>query len=132
MIGLTPINNDYYLQSIDEFPPCPIVNHEHLIATQNRINTILDRVNINQDDRDYLKILGMLVYDYEEKNEVFPQLKPIDILDDLINNQNVKTTDLLDIFKTELNIFDILNHQREITPEEAQKLNNYAFELFHG
>ena len=131
MIGLTPISN-YYLQLINEFPPRPIGNQDELIATQKRINSILDKANINQDDRDYVKVLGMLVYDYEEKNEVFPKLEPIEILDDLINNQKIKTIDLLNIFKSESDIVQIVNHQRQITNDEAQKLNEYAFRFFHG
>ena len=131
MIGLTPISN-YYLQLVNEFPPRPIGNQDELIATQKRINSILDKANINQDDRDYVKVLGMLVYDYEEKNEVFPKLEPIEILDDLINNQKIKTIDLLNIFKSESDIVQIVNHQRQITNDEAQKLNEYAFRFFHG
>jgi HTH-type transcriptional regulator/antitoxin HigA len=131
MIGLTPISN-YYLQLINEFPPRPIKNEDELRETQKRINFILDKANLTQDDQDYLKVLGMLVYDYEEKYEIFPELKPLEILDDLINNQGIKAEELLEIFESESIIFDILNNQCQITIEESKKLNNYAFNCFHG
>jgi HTH-type transcriptional regulator/antitoxin HigA len=130
-IGLTPVSN-YYLQLINEFPPRPIVNEDELIATQKRINFILDKTNINQDDRDYLKVLGMLVYDYEEKNEIFSELEPLEILENLINNEGVKPQDLLEIFESKSIIFDSLNNQHKISIEQRKKLNNYAFNFFHG
>jgi len=64
----------YYLSLITKFPPRPITNDAELIANQQMINSILDKNNLNQDDQDYLRVLGMLVYEYEEKNEQFPEL----------------------------------------------------------
>jgi HTH-type transcriptional regulator / antitoxin HigA len=130
MIGLTSISN-YYLQLISEFPPHPIKNDDELRETQKRINLILDKANFTQDDQDYLKILGMLVYDYEEKYEHFPKLESVEILQSLIN-EGVKSEDLLDIFVNESIISDIFNNQHKITKEEAEKLNNYAFNFFHA
>ena len=40
-IGLKEANN-YYLQLVMEFPPRPIKNDEELMATQNRVNVILN------------------------------------------------------------------------------------------
>lgn len=65
------IPNSYYLQLLTTFPPRPIATEADFIATQNRINSILDQPIITQDDRDYLKILGMLIYEYEENYENF-------------------------------------------------------------
>ena len=61
--------NSYYMELITTFPPRPITNEAELIATQNRINDILDKGPLTRDDRDYLSVLGMLVYEYEEKHE---------------------------------------------------------------
>ena len=67
--------NNYYIELITTFPPRPITNEAELIATQNRINSILDKGSLTKDDRDYLKILGMLVYEYEEKHEPIPTIR---------------------------------------------------------
>ncbi|MCV3214220.1 transcriptional regulator [Plectonema radiosum NIES-515] len=55
--------SSYYIELITTFPPRPITNEAELIATKNRINSILDNRNLTQNDRDYLKVLGTLVYD---------------------------------------------------------------------
>lgn len=61
-------------------PPRPITNDAEFNATQAQIHLILDRSQLTQDDRDYLKVLGMLVYDYEEQHEPMPMLKGTELL----------------------------------------------------
>jgi HTH-type transcriptional regulator/antitoxin HigA len=53
------------------FPPRPITNELEYQATQTQINKILDKSELNADDRAYLKILGLNIYDYEEQTESF-------------------------------------------------------------
>ena len=61
----------YYLELINVFPPRPIDNELKYAATQTQINKILDKSELNSDDRAYLKILGLTMYDYEEQTESF-------------------------------------------------------------
>lgn len=61
----------YYLELITAFPPRPITNELEYEATQAQINKILDKPQLNSDDRAYLKILGLTIYDYEEQTESF-------------------------------------------------------------
>jgi len=72
--------SSYYIENITTFPPRPITCEAELIATKNRIDSIVSRRNITQDDRDYLNVLGTLVYDYEQKYEPMPVLKGIALL----------------------------------------------------
>jgi HTH-type transcriptional regulator / antitoxin HigA len=55
---------------IANFSPCRIASAAQLEATQQQINSILDRGNLTPDDIDYLRVLGMLVYEYERQHEV--------------------------------------------------------------
>ena len=119
--GLTTPSH-YYLSLITKFAPRPITNDAELMATQQRINSILDRNNINQDDRDYLQVLGMLVYDYEEKNENFPELTDGELLQTLMEDYNLKIPDFLGIFEQEQTILDILNGKRKLNSQEAFKV----------
>ena len=121
--GLTTPST-YYLNLITEFAPRPITNDAELAATQQRINSILDKNNLNQDDRDYLRILGMLVYDYEEKDEQFPELTDVELLQTLMEEYNLKISDFLGIFPQEQTILDILNGNRQLNPQETFKLRS--------
>jgi HTH-type transcriptional regulator/antitoxin HigA len=62
-------SDSYYLELIRAFPLRPITNEDELIATQNRIDLISNKKQLTQDDRDYLAVLGLLLHDYEERNE---------------------------------------------------------------
>ena len=122
-IGLTSPSS-YYLNLITEFVPRPITNDAELMAIQQRINSILDRKNLNQDERDYLRVLGMLVYEYEEKNEQFPELTDGELLQTLMEEYNLKIQDFLEIFQQEQTILDILNGKRQLNSQEAFKLRS--------
>lgn len=119
--GLT-IPSPYYLSLITEFAPRPITNDLELSITQERINTILDQKNLSQDDRDYINVLGMLVYDYEEKNEQFPKLTDGELLQTLMEDYNLEIRDFLGIFEQEQTILDILDGKRQLNSQETFKL----------
>ena len=71
MTSSLKIPSRYYMELITTFPPRPIDNELEYAATQTQINKILDKSELNSDDRAYLKILGLTIYDYEEQTESF-------------------------------------------------------------
>ncbi len=111
-----------YLDLVTEFAPRPIRNEAELIATQERVNELLDGKKLNQDDRDYLRVLGMLIYEYEETNESFPVLTDRELLETLMKEYNLKIEDFLSIFGQEQTILDVLNGN--LTSEEAVKVQS--------
>ena len=104
------------------FRPCPITNDAELIATQNQINSILDKGKLTQDDRDYLKVLGTLVYDYEDKNEPMPTLQGVELLKALLEESNLQPKDLTSICESESTVLDILDGKRELTATQIKEL----------
>lgn len=117
--------SSYYMELINAFPPRPITNEDELIATQNQINLVLNRKELTQDDRDYLKILGMLVYDYEEQHEAMPVLREVELLKALIEESNLEPKDLVPIFESETLVLEILNNEREITDRQINELADF-------
>jgi HTH-type transcriptional regulator / antitoxin HigA len=120
--------SSYYMELITEFPPRPITNEAELDATQERINFVLDKRKITQDDRDYLKILGMLVYEYEEEHEPpMPTLKGVGLLKALMEESNLHINDLIPIFGDEVVVVEVLNSERPLTQPQISQLA----EFFH-
>ncbi|XZN89968.1 MAG: helix-turn-helix domain-containing protein [Microcoleus sp.] len=117
--------SSYYIEIITTFPPRPITCEAELIATQNRIDSILSRRNLTQDDRDYLNVLGTLVYDYEQKCEPMPVLKGIALLKALIIEDNIQEKDLVDIFESDFFVSEVMNQKRELTASQIQKLATF-------
>ncbi|MBD0303515.1 MAG: transcriptional regulator [Tolypothrix sp. T3-bin4] len=114
--------NSYYIELITTFPPRPITNEAELIATQNQITSILDKGKLTQDDRDYLKVLGTLVYDYEDKNEPMPTLKAVELLKALLEESNLQPKDLAPICQSESILLNILDGKRELTATQIKEL----------
>jgi HTH-type transcriptional regulator/antitoxin HigA len=111
-IGLKKSNDDY-LNLVIEFPPRPITNEIEWRNIQQRINTILEKKNLTQEDRDYLRVLGMLVYDYEQKFEPMPKLEKVELLEALMQDYDIKMQDFLNVFDTEETILAILQNKRK-------------------
>ena len=110
------------MELINTFPPRPITNEAELIATQNQINFILDKENFTQDDRDYLKVLGTLVYDYEQQHEPIPILKGVELLKALLEESNLQPKDLAHICESESTVLDILNGKRQLSDNQIKGL----------
>ena len=100
--------SSYYIEIITTFPPRPITCEAEFIVTQNRIDSIVSRSNLTQDDRDYLNVLGTLVYDYEQKHEPMPVLKGIALLKALMVEDNIQEKDLVDIFESESWVSEVM------------------------
>ncbi|NDJ15939.1 transcriptional regulator [Myxacorys almedinensis A] len=114
--------SSYYMQLINAFPPRPITTEVELEATQTQINSILDRGRLTQDDQDYLKVLGMLVYEYEEKTEVFPRLTGVELLRALLDEMSLMPEDLVPIVGAESTVVEILNGMSQPTEIQVQQL----------
>ena len=114
--------SSYYFQLINTFPPRPINNEAQLLATQDQIDAIIDRQNITQDDKDYLEVLGTLVYDYEQKHEPMPVVEGIELLKALMSEDNLQPCDLISIFEDESSIALVLEKKKEMTAKQVQKL----------
>ncbi|WP_445246312.1 helix-turn-helix domain-containing protein [Microcoleus sp. OTE_8_concoct_300] len=117
--------SSYYIEIITTFPPRPITCEAELIATQNRIDSIVSRSNLTQDDRDYLNVLGTLVYDYEQKHEPMPVLKGMALLKALMVEDNIQEKDLVYIFESESWVSEVMNGKRELTAGQIHKLAKF-------
>ena len=118
-------NSSAYIELLKTFPPRPITVEEELIATQKAIDSLLDKGELTPDERDYLNVLGTLVYEYEQTLEPIPDIYGIELLTALIEEFNLRQKDLVPIFKTESIVSDILHEKRQLTTEHIQKLAEF-------
>lgn len=118
-------NSSAYIELLKTFPPRPITAEEELIATQKAIDSLLDKGELTPDERDYLNVLGTLVYEYEQTLEPIPDIYGIELLKALIEEFDLRQKDLVPIFKTESIVSDILHEKRQLTTEHIQKLAEF-------
>lgn len=115
-------NNPKYIDLLNTFPPRPIKSEEELAATQDVIDSLIDRGYLTEDEKDYLNLLGALVYEYEQKQSPLPDIYGVDLLKCLIEELGLRQKDLVTIFKTESIVSDVLNNRKKLTARHIQEL----------
>ena len=116
---------DKYLELLKQYPPRPIHNEEDLEMMQEVINRLLDKPQLTVEEREYLNVLGSLIYEYEENQEPIPDIYGIELLKFILEERNLQKQDLLSIFEDQSILDDIFNRQREITDIHVQKLADF-------
>lgn len=117
--------NTGYTNLLISFPPRPIKSEEDLEKTQVIVNSLLDKGKLTEEEEDYLFVLGMLIHEYEEKQDLVPDIYGVELLKVLIEEENLKQKDLVAIFKTESIVSDVLKGKRKLTVEHIQKLGEF-------
>ncbi len=116
---------DKYLELLKQYPPRPIDNEEDLEMMQEVINRLLDKPQLTAEEREYLNVLGALIYEYEENQEPIPDIYGLELLKFILEERNLQKQDLLSIFESKSTLDDILDGQQELTPVYIQKLANF-------
>jgi HTH-type transcriptional regulator/antitoxin HigA len=116
---------DKYLELLKQYPPRPIHNEEDLEMMQEVINRLLDKPQLTVEEREYLNVLGSLIYEYEENQEPIPDIYGIELLKFILEERNLQKQDLLSIFESKSTLDDILDGQQDLTTVYIQKLANF-------
>lgn len=114
-----------YTELLTYFPPRPIKHEEDLEKTQAVVDSLLDKGELTESEEDYLNLLGILIYEYESKQDLVPDIYGVELLKVLIAELNLKQKDLVPIFKTESIVSDVLKGKRKLTVEHIQKLADF-------
>lgn len=126
MTSGTPITKTY-IELLKSFPPRPVTSEKELLATQEVVDSLIDKGELTPDEQDYLNVLGTLVYEYEEKHNTIPDIYGVELLQALIAEFGLRQKDLIPIFKTESIVSEVLSGQRKLTVNHIRKLA----EFFH-
>lgn len=74
-------------------------------------------------ERRLAELLTLLIENFEEKAYPLKSAKPIDVLIELIEANNLKQKDLLDVFGTPSIVSEVLNGKRGLTIEHIRRLS---------
>jgi len=116
---------DKYLELLKQYPPRPIDDEEDLEMMQEVINRLLDKPQLTAEEREYLNVLGALIYEYEENQEPIPDIYGLELLKFILEEKKLQKQDLLSIFESKSTLDDILDGQQELTPVYIKKLANF-------
>jgi HTH-type transcriptional regulator / antitoxin HigA len=101
-----------------------IENERHYRGMVNFMNKLLDKVG----DRETHPLMGLLdivaafVHDYEERNVEIPDADPAVVLRFLMEQHDLRQTDLAKDFGSQSNVSEVLSGKREINARQARSL----------
>lgn len=116
------VNPISYIELVKRLPPRPIHSEEALQATQEVIDSLIDKGQLTSDEQDYLNVLGTLVAEYEQTLEPIPDIHGIELLKVLIEENELRQKDLVPIFRTESIVSDVLKGKRDLTKRHIEEL----------
>ncbi len=114
--------------------PRVIENERELEAMEDVITKLLSKgEKISPEEEKLLILVSNLVEDYEDEMYSMPDVSPTQALNHLMEENNLKQKDLLNIFTSSGIASEVVNGKREISKVQARKLAEYfnvSVELF--
>ena len=122
-----------YQRLLLAFAPREIKTESEYDEVQSQIDRLIDKGELSDAEQEYLNLLGMLIYAYEEKTENKSEydLRGVALIKGLMELYSLRQKDLLPIFKTESIVSDVLHGKRRLTTEHIDGLAAF-FDLPHS
>lgn len=117
--------NRSYLELLNLFQPRPIKTEEEYYKMQKVIDSLIDQEQLNQDERDYLNLLGSLIAEYEAKHNPLPQLTGIELIKTLLIEMNLTEQNLIFLLGSHNRVKQILEQKVALTDQEKQNLASF-------
>lgn len=118
---------DRYLELIQRFPLKRIESERELDAAQVVIDSLIDRPVLSEPEKDYLDVLGTLVYEYEETH--YPMGEDIpdgDMLAELLGNREMTQAEFAKgVGMAVSTVSAIINKKREFTRKQLEKVAEF-------
>ncbi|MEM9543662.1 MAG: transcriptional regulator [Cyanobacteria bacterium P01_E01_bin.42] len=119
------LTSDRYLELLTTFPPRPITSEEELRETQNRVDRLLDSKELTREEKDYLNVLGTLIYEYEQKQDIVPDIYGVELIKSLMEEMGLEKQDIIPVFETESIATDILDEKQSLTIQHIKELARF-------
>ena len=114
--------------------PQVIESEEELKRAEGIITALLNKgVNLSPEEEKLLDLISDLVEKYEDEHYPFPEVPPNEILKFLIEQNDLKQSDLLHVFGSSGIASEVVNGKRSISKAQAKKLADFfkvSVELF--
>lgn len=114
-----------YQKLLIEFPPLPITSQAEYEKVWERMDSLMAKEGSQtKDEENYYFVLSLLVEKYEQGQSLeVDELCGVELLQELMQQQELRQKDLIDIFKTKSIISEVLKGKRKLTVEHIQKLS---------
>jgi HTH-type transcriptional regulator/antitoxin HigA len=94
--------------------------HEKCIE---HLEYLTGKETVTDAEEKLIALLTVLVEDYESKYYPVPDAGPLDVIRHLMEENNLRQKDLVDVFGTESIVSDVLNGKRDLTKDHIANLS---------
>lgn len=94
--------------------------HQHFVEV---LEQLASQKALTPAQKKLVALLILLITEFENRNYPMPASGPLDVIRHIMEVQNLRQKDLVDVFGTESIVSDILNGRRELRKEHIQRLS---------
>jgi HTH-type transcriptional regulator/antitoxin HigA len=88
-----------------------------------RLERLAAKKSVTSAEKKLIALLTVLVEEYEAKHDPVPDAEPRAIVRHLMEANNLRQKDLLNVFGTESIVSDVLRGKRELTKQHIRRLS---------
>jgi HTH-type transcriptional regulator / antitoxin HigA len=128
-----PINEKAYAELLSAILPHVIHTEEENERYIAVLETLHDRGDLTHEEEEFSELLTLLIEDFERKHYQLEAAQPIEILRELMESNNLKQADLVDVFGTPSIVSDVLKGKRDLAKSHIERLSrrfNVSPEVF--
>ena len=131
------VNSEKYGNLLVSVLPSVITNDEELERLTQEVDRLITKDikqgSLSPEEDKLLELLSVLIEEYEDKHYPIPDAAPTEILKFLMEENDLKQSNLLHIFGSSGIASEVVNGKRSISKSQAKKLAeffNVSVELF--
>ena len=134
---IASVNNKIYGQLLSQVLPSIVTNEEELERLTKEVDRLVSKGikqnGLSPEESCLLQLLTKLIEDYEAEHFPIENAPPNEVLKFLMEQKNLKQSDLLGIFGSSGITSEVVNGKRSISKTQAKKLAGFfkvSVELF--
>lgn len=119
------VNKKLYGQLLMQVLPSVITDKHELDRLTEEVDKLMTKgikQGLSPEEDSLLQLLTKLIEDYEDKHFPIENVSPHEVLKFIIEQRNLKQSDLLDIFGSSGIASEVVNGKRSISKTQAKKL----------
>lgn len=124
---VTKFDRKKYARLVARVAPIVIETEEEFQRADSEIGRLLAKGfdNLSSEERSLLALLTKLIEDYEDRNFSIPEGEPSETLKFLIEQNELRQTDLTHIFGSRGRVSEVVNGKRAISKIQAKALGEF-------
>jgi HTH-type transcriptional regulator / antitoxin HigA len=125
LAAVAPNEHTDYATLVEQFPLRPLRTAEQLGAALKHIDSLLSVADPNDDERDYLDVLSLLVEEYEHNHVPIPPVSGGEIARTLIYEHRLSQAEIIPLLGGKQRATELLKGSRPLDMRQATRCARY-------